>query len=103
MADDAALLERRKDGWTWTKEILGTMIGVIGVLAIPGSWLYTTIDDLKLSREVMRMEITALKDGRSKQDVVNDRIAERVEKVLEAINDVRVKQAAVAAVVVPTR
>lgn len=86
-------VERRKDGWTWTKEIVGTIVGVAMVMAMPTAYLINTLHQLQTKSEVQDTEIKNLKDKNQATESRQAKVDDKIDKVLEAINDVRIQQA----------
>lgn len=85
--------DRRRDGWTWTKEILGTAVAVVSVMALPSAWLFTTLNGLMQTQAIHSLEIAHMKEVRITSDA---RIAgqdAKLDKILEQITEIKVQAA----------
>lgn len=96
MDDDGA----KRDGWTWTKEILGTAVAVIGVMAIPSAWVFSTLQGVILAQAELRgtqalqaVEISHLKEGSSLTVARGEKIDGKLDRILEQIADIKIDAA----------
>lgn len=46
---------RRRDTWTWTKEILGTIVGVVLAMAVPLGYVSTWMRDIEKAQSDTRL------------------------------------------------
>lgn len=90
---DESPQDRRKDGWSWAKEIVGTMVGVVGVLAIPSGWLFVTINGMQITQALHAVEIAHLKESRTDAMKKSDSIDDKLAKILEQVNEIKVQAA----------
>ena len=85
--------ERRKDGWTWTKEIIGTIVGVVMVMAIPSGWLFQTIQGILMTQATQSMQITHLQSQQASVDSRQSSQDAKLDRILEQITAIKISAA----------
>lgn len=86
-------IERRKDGWTWAKEIVGTMIGVIAIMAMPTAWFLSWSREVSTQQALNTIEIGHLKENRAAMEKKMDNTDGKLDKILEQITEMKVQAA----------
>lgn len=94
------LHQHRKTGWTWAKEIIGTMIGVLAIVVPIATaftiWFLSWSRTVDTTQALHSADIRYLKEARTNTDAKLDRI-------LNEITEIRVNAAAIRGAVTGTK
>lgn len=87
------LMDRRKDGWSWTKEIIGTMVGVILIMTPPAAWFLIWSRDVSTSVALLTLEVAHLKEAKLSDTIKQTNTDSALTKILEQVTEIRIQAA----------